>query len=103
MSGVPNNMFNRGMVGGMIQSVVSNLPSRGSKFRKSFRLDPLTPKRSNRRFYKGNGCRNEGRHTSKGRYIVNSDKLLDIQVPDLTDFELKPYVSYLVPDKAPST
>ncbi len=101
-------MFNRGGLqlfgasSGMITSVISALPTRGSKFRKSLRLDPLTSKRANRRFYKGKGCRNEGRHGRKGRYIVNSDKLLDIEAPDLSDFELKPYVSYLVPDNKPA-
>nr|CCA25219.1 unnamed protein product putative [Albugo laibachii Nc14] len=71
--------------------------TRGSKFGRAVGLLPLTSKRANRRFYKGKGCRNEGKHGKRGRYILNSDKLLTLDVPDLTGFKLKPYVSPLAP------
>ncbi len=38
------------------------------KFSKSQNLRPLTSKRAHRRYYKGNGCRTEGKHTSKGNH-----------------------------------
>lgn len=31
---------------------------------------PLSPKRVGKGYYKGNGCRKEGRLTSKGMYII---------------------------------
>lgn len=70
---------------------VSNLFSltRGSKFGRAVSLQPLTSKRANRRFYKGKGCRNEGKHGKRGRYIMNPDKLLHLEVPDLTGFKVR--------------
>ena len=58
---------------------------------------PLSPKRANRRFYKGKGGTSEGRHTRKGRYVMDPDKMLTLEVPDLSGFELKPYVSRFTP------
>ncbi|KAF0695782.1 Aste57867_13433 [Aphanomyces stellatus] len=69
---------------------------RGSKFGKSHSLRPLTSKRANRRFYKGKGCRNEGVHGKFGSYEMDLTKMLDLEVPDLTGFKLKAYVSPLV-------
>ncbi|KNB46064.1 39S ribosomal protein L41 [Blastocystis sp. subtype 4] len=54
---------------------------------------PLSPKRGNREYYKGNGCRSAGRHTAH----VLSEKSLVLDVPDLTGFKLKPYVAYSTP------
>jgi Mitochondrial ribosomal protein L27 len=53
----------------------------------------LTTKRAHKGFYKGKGCRNEGRINSKGRFIVNKLKQLELVVPDLTGFKLKPYIA----------
>jgi large subunit ribosomal protein L41 len=52
----------------------------------------LTSKFGNENFYKGYGARNEGTHTSKGGYVVRPERLLKIIAPDLTGFDLKPYV-----------
>ena len=49
---------------------------------------PLSSKRSNRRFYKGKGSTTEGRHTRKGGYIIDPDKILTLSVPDLTGCEV---------------
>jgi len=47
---------------------------------------PLHPKHAKKGFYKGNGCRSEGRHTSKARFIMDRSKMLELVVPDLTGF-----------------
>ncbi|CBK22456.2 uncharacterized protein [Blastocystis hominis] len=66
----------------------------GSSFPKN---TPLSPKRGNREYYKGNGCRPTGRHTSHGGYICEKDKAVVFDVPDLTNFKLKPYVAFSTP------
>ncbi|OQS07049.1 hypothetical protein THRCLA_20228 [Thraustotheca clavata] len=75
---------------------LDGLMMRASKFGKSHSLRPLTSKRANRRFYKGKGCRNEGVHGKLGGYRMDLTKMLELEVPDLTGFKLKPYVSPLV-------
>ncbi|CEO96595.1 39S ribosomal protein L41, mitochondrial [Plasmodiophora brassicae] len=59
----------------------------------------MIPKRGNNQFYKGKGCLKTGWITRKGVYrsFSNLDKMLDYQVPDLTGFNLKPYVSHQTP------
>jgi hypothetical protein len=73
---------------GLLDGLVTGL-ARASKFGRSHSLRPLTSKRANRRFYKGNGCRNEGVHGKRGRYIVDKDKLLSLEVPDLSGFKVR--------------
>ena len=70
----------------------------------------LTSKRGSKTYYKGKGCIATGRHTSKGDttcgclsvvaislsaggYIISPLKKPRYIVPDLTNFELKPYVA----------
>jgi Mitochondrial ribosomal protein L27 len=53
----------------------------------------LTTKRAHKGFYKGKGGTKEGRLTSKGRFIVNRLKRLELVVPDLSGFRLKPYIA----------
>jgi len=55
---------------------------------------PLNSKRGNKNYYKGKGGTKEGRHTSKGRYIIDPLKRLELVVPDLTGFKLKPYIAH---------
>lgn len=62
---------------GFLQHLVQGLGR--SKFRKSLALRPLTSKRANRRFYKGKGCRTEGRHTRKGELIRMLDPYYGIE------------------------
>ncbi len=87
---------------GLLDGIMTGI-ARSSKFGRSHALRPLTSKRANRRFYKGKGCRNEGVHGKRGRYVVDGDKLLQLEVPDLTGFKLKPYVSPLAPSRPPSS
>jgi Mitochondrial ribosomal protein L27 len=59
---------------------------------------PLTTKRASRGgFYKGKGSTKEGRLTSKGKFIVDPLKRLELVVPDLTGFKvctIFPYVYF---------
>ncbi|KYQ92118.1 hypothetical protein DLAC_06958 [Tieghemostelium lacteum] len=56
-------------------------------------ITQLTPKMGNKNYYKGRGVRNPGITSSKARFSFHQDKMQYINSPDLTDFELKPYVS----------
>lgn len=60
----------------------------------------MTGKMGNKNFYKGRGVRNTGFHTRKAGYIIVYRKVPQFIVPDLTGFELKPYVSYKAPKTA---
>lgn len=63
---------------------------------------PLTTKRASRGgYYKGKGGTKEGRLTSKGKFIVDPTKQLELIVPDLTGFKLKPYIAASVPKYPP--
>ena len=48
----------------------------------------LTTKRAHKGFYKGNGATKEGRLTSKGKFIVQKWKQVELVVPDLTGFKV---------------
>ncbi|GAX10481.1 hypothetical protein FisN_21Lh179 [Fistulifera solaris] len=61
----------------------------------------LTTKRAHKGFYKGNGATKEGRLTSKGKFIVDPLRRLELVVPDLTGFKLKPYIARSVPRVPP--
>jgi len=57
----------------------------------------ISPKMVPRGRYKGRQVRSVGRHTKKGGYIIEAKKLLYFQVPDLSETELKAYVSKNTP------
>ncbi len=54
---------------------------------------PLTNKKVKKGYYKGNGATMEGRITSKGKFIADPMKKLQLVVPDLEGFKLKPYIA----------
>lgn len=54
---------------------------------------PLNTKRAKKGYYKGKGGTSEGRLTSKGKFIADPLKKLQLIVPDLTGFTLKPYIA----------
>ena len=54
---------------------------------------PLNTKRAKKGYYKGKGCTSEGRLTSKGKFIADPLKKLQLIVPDMTGFRLKPYIA----------
>ena len=49
---------------------------------------PLSPKRAGKGFYKGNNSTNEGRITSKSRFIVDPLKRMNLIVPNLDGFRV---------------
>ena len=55
-------------------------------------------------FYKGKGGRREGRHTSKGKYVLDSKLHLNIVAPAPREggFALKPYVAQNTPPVDPA-
>mmetsp|Transcript_11583 Transcript_11583/g.17813 ORF Transcript_11583/g.17813 Transcript_11583/m.17813 type:complete len:103 (+) Transcript_11583:76-384(+) len=57
---------------------------------------PLTTKRARKGYYKGKGSTKEGHLTSKSKFIVNWNKRLELIVPNLEDFKLKPYIASTV-------
>lgn len=57
---------------------------------------PLNTKRVGKGFYKGKGGTKEGRLTSKAKFIVDPLKRLELVVPDLSGFRLKPYIASTV-------
>ncbi|KAL3809503.1 hypothetical protein ACHAXA_009739 [Cyclostephanos tholiformis] len=62
---------------------------------------PLTTKRAGKGYYKGKGGTSEGRLTSKGKFIADPLKKLQLIVPDLRGFALKPYISRTVGKSPP--
>ena len=67
---------------------------------------PLTTKRAGKGYYKGKGCTSEGRLTSKGKFIGNPLKKLQLIVPSMADmvgFSLKPYIARSVGKSPPSS
>ncbi|KAF9582361.1 hypothetical protein BGW38_000297 [Lunasporangiospora selenospora] len=52
----------------------------------------LTSKRGHN-FYKGTRSGAMGRHTKRGGYFIEWEKVRSFVVPDLADFKLLPYVS----------
>jgi large subunit ribosomal protein L41 len=75
-----------------------------SKFARSVRQTRrLTSKKGNRIFYKGRGANKGGRTTSKGKFIMDPEKMLSLQVPDLAGCTLKPYVSTDAPKRPESS
>mmetsp|Transcript_25153 Transcript_25153/g.36251 ORF Transcript_25153/g.36251 Transcript_25153/m.36251 type:complete len:99 (-) Transcript_25153:126-422(-) len=48
-------------------------------------------------FYKGNRCGSLGAFSKKGQYRLHARKIPIIEVPDLTECEFKPYVSWDTP------
>ena len=59
------------------------------KFRVNHR-GAINSKRGNKNFYKGKGAMREGHHTKHGNYVMEPRLMLDIQVPDMTDFQVRP-------------
>uniref|UniRef100_A0A7S4A9E0 Uncharacterized protein n=1 Tax=Pseudo-nitzschia australis TaxID=44445 RepID=A0A7S4A9E0_9STRA len=62
---------------------------------------PLTTKRAGKGYYKGNGSTKEGRLTSKGKFVSDPKKKLELMAPDLEGFNLKPYIARTATKIAP--
>ena len=55
---------------------------------RSIRRLKLTTKQTNKGYYKGTGSGAMGRHTSRGKYIVEYHKVRTYVCPDLTGFDV---------------
>jgi large subunit ribosomal protein L41 len=53
----------------------------------------ITTKRAGKGFYKGKGSTKEGRVNSKAQFQPDSRLKLQLIVPDLEGFKLKPYIA----------
>ncbi|CAD0090691.1 unnamed protein product [Aureobasidium vineae] len=53
----------------------------------------LTTKQAGKDYYKGTGSGAMGRHTKYGAYRIDWSKVRTYVVPDLSDFQLKPFVA----------
>eukprot|EP00934_Nitzschia_sp_Nitz4_P002699 Nitzschia sp. Nitz4//scaffold341_size29662//21574//22003//NITZ4_008041-RA/size29662-augustus-gene-0.10-mRNA-1//-1//CDS//3329548555//2689//frame0 len=62
---------------------------------------PLNTKRAGKGYYKGKGGTKEGKLNSKGRFIVDPKKRLELIVPDLEGCQLKPYIASTASKFAP--
>ncbi|KAJ7426965.1 39S ribosomal protein L41-A, mitochondrial [Pitangus sulphuratus] len=62
------------------------------------RLSPFTSKRGPRTFNKGRGAKKLGVLTSSKKFLLVKEMVPEFVVPDLTDFKLRPYVSYRAPE-----
>lgn len=49
---------------------------------------PLNTKRAGKGYYKGKGGTKEGKINSKGRFVVDLTKRLELVVPDLSGFKV---------------
>ncbi|KAJ3402209.1 hypothetical protein HDV05_008663 [Chytridiales sp. JEL 0842] len=53
----------------------------------------LTGKFGNKNFYKGTGSGAMGRWTRKGAYILEPERFRQYMIPNLTGFQLTPYIN----------
>ncbi|KAL9531531.1 hypothetical protein SMMN14_04240 [Sphaerulina musiva] len=60
---------------------------------RALRRLPLTTKQGPHNYYKGNRTGAMGRHTKHGGYIIDWNKVRTYVCPDLTGFELTPFVA----------
>ncbi|KAH9816331.1 ribosomal protein YmL27 precursor, mitochondrial [Teratosphaeria destructans] len=60
---------------------------------KALKRLPLTTKQGPHNYYKGNRTGSMGAHTKKGGYLIDYKKVRTYVCPDLTDFELTPFVA----------
>lgn len=84
----------------LVQSALFHSKKRGKKpdrplySQSRVKRFPMTTKRANKNYYKGNGCRTEGHLTSKGRFLRDPEMCTELVVPDLTGFKLRPYIAH---------
>jgi len=54
---------------------------------------PLSTKRAGKGYYKGKGSTKEGKLNSKGKFISDPRKKVELVVPNLEGFKLKAYIA----------
>lgn len=63
---------------------------------------PLSTKHARKGFYKGKGATKEGTFRGKaGRFVIDEERQVELIIPDLTGFKLKPYIAKTVSKWAP--
>mmetsp|Transcript_15326 Transcript_15326/g.21355 ORF Transcript_15326/g.21355 Transcript_15326/m.21355 type:complete len:112 (-) Transcript_15326:235-570(-) len=102
MKGLSPFFFSTGGMPSMVIAITKRSMSKYLSKSATKRL-PLTTKRARKGFYKGKGATKEGYLTSKGKFVVDPKKRLNLIVPDLTGFKLKPYIAASVPKFPPET
>ena len=75
----------------------SFLPVRGKFSKRQDIIGNTTPKRMNRRYYKGKGANKGGFVTNKGVFVRDASRTMTIIPPDMTDCKLGPYVEHGTP------
>jgi hypothetical protein len=78
--------------GGAVGRAVGAQAVRGAR-----RFGPATSKKGNMGFNRGRGAWKGGFLSSKGRFVVDDARKKFMVVPDLTGFELTPYVALDTP------
>merc|ERR1712216_82548 len=84
---------------GLIPDVLKGL-IRGKFSPRQTKTRPLGSKMGNKNYYKGKGGLNMGKHTKRGGFIVQREKVPMIVAPDWAKIEasgLKPYVAHNTP------
>lgn len=67
--------------------ILTGFQRAGSKLGRAGR-GSLSRKHGNKNYYRGTGARTVGHVSSTGKFVVDKDRLLNFQVPDLTDFQV---------------
>lgn len=63
---------------------------------------PLSTKHVRKGYYKGKGATKEGTFRGKaGRFVIDKERQVQLVIPDLTGFKLKPYIAKAVSKWAP--
>mmetsp|Transcript_32120 Transcript_32120/g.63670 ORF Transcript_32120/g.63670 Transcript_32120/m.63670 type:complete len:91 (+) Transcript_32120:2-274(+) len=76
----------------LVRQISSGLLRMG-KYYQNHSRPQIRGKAGNKHYFKGNRCRTEGRHTSKGGYVIDPALCLNIVAPDMEGCQLKPYVA----------
>lgn len=87
MRGLSNIFFTTRLIPNSVVAIMKRSMSKYLSKSATKRL-PLTTKRVRKGFYKGKGATKEGHLTSKGKFVVNPKKRLNLIVPDLTGFKV---------------
>jgi large subunit ribosomal protein L41 len=96
--GLQSSPFSFDQQHSQVRSFASKYISKSAKKRL-----PMTTKRAGKGFYKGNGATKEGKLNTKGKFVVDPRRQLQLVVPDLEGFALKPYIASTASKHPPET
>lgn len=66
----------------------------GATMMRGARRGVMSSKSGNKHYFKGRGCNKTGFLTRKGKFVVDPFRIVSFVVPNLTECNLKPYVSF---------